>query len=362
MVALMSQSALRVARHTLTRAVVLFITVVIAVYITILVANMGGYVDEIRKAEITFGVAMAVYGNPEYQLLPPAQLRAIVDERAELQFRIQGLDRPFIVRSFEYLWNALSLDLGRSEQIQSDRGSRLVRNVLLDRLPATLLLFGTTDLILFFFAVSSALFLSRRYGSLLDRAVIALAPTSSAPGWFYGIFLILIFAAVLRVLPWGRMYAAPRPEGFALVLSVLRHMVLPVSAMTLGSLFASIYSWRTFFLIYSSEDYVELARAKGLSSQAIERRYILRPTLPTIITSFLLMIITMWMGAIVLETVFNWPGLGRLMYQAIQLNDTPVVVGSVVIYAYLLAASVLLLDFIYVLIDPRVRVGGGRRG
>jgi peptide/nickel transport system permease protein len=136
-------------------------------------------------------------------------------------------------------------------------------------------------------------------------------------------------------------------------------MILPVAAWMLSSTFLGIYANRTFFLIYSSEDYVELARAKGLSSQDVERRYILRPTLPTIITSFALLVITLWTGAIITETVFNWPGLGQLLFRAIGLYDTPVIVASTVIYAYLLALTVFLLDFIYALVDPRVKVGSG---
>lgn len=104
-----------------------------------------------------------------------------------------------------------------------------------------------------------------------------------------------------------------------------------------------------------------MAKAKGLTAKDIERRYVLRPTLPTIITQFALLLITLWTGAIILETVFNWPGLGRALYRAIGLYDTPVIVGSTVIYAYLLAITVFLLDFIYALVDPRVKVGGGRR-
>ena len=86
-------------------------------------------------------------------------------------------------------------------------------------------------------------------------------------------------------------------------------------------------------------------------------RYVLRPTMPPILTSFLLVLITMWMGQIVLETVFQWPGLGRTFYLAIGLNDTPVIIGITVIYGYLLAATVFVLDFIYAVLDPRVRVG-----
>ena len=100
-------------------------------------------------------------------------------------------------------------------------------------------------------------------------------------------------------------------------------------------------------------------RDRGLSDRQIERRYVLRPTLPTIITSFSLMIITLWVGAIVLETVFAWPGIGRLTQQAINLYDTPVIVANTVIYAYLLAVTLFLLDIIYSIVDPRVKLGGG---
>jgi peptide/nickel transport system permease protein len=160
------------------------------------------------------------------------------------------------------------------------------------------------------------------------------------------------------LLPYGGMVAAPPPaDKLAYALSVLRHLIIPVAAWLISGIFSGIYSWRTFFLIFSSEDYVDMAKAKGLPSRDIERRYILRPTLPNIITSFALMLIGLWTGAIILETVLNWPGLGRLLYSAIHLYDTPVIVGSTVIYAYLLALTVFVLDFVYALVDPRVKVG-----
>jgi peptide/nickel transport system permease protein len=229
----------------------------------------------------------------------------------------------------------------------------------LGRLPATLLLAGTSELFLFFASVAAALSLSRRYGSFWDKLVITLSPTSAAPLWFYGIFLILIFASLLRVLPFGGMVDSPPPaDPVSYGLSLLKHLALPALAIIVSSMFLSIYSWRTFFLIYSSEDYVEMAKAKGLPAGDIERRYILRPTLPTIITQFALLLITLWQGFIITETVFLWPGLGRTLFQAIGLYDIPVIVGSTIIYAYLLAITVFLLDITYALVDPRVKVGG----
>ncbi|HWP56775.1 MAG TPA: ABC transporter permease [Candidatus Acidoferrales bacterium] len=349
----------RVARYIVGRGISLFITVVIGVYLAILIANMGGYVDEIRKAQIREQVGSTMLADPKMRALPPGEVRRLMDQQIELEEKRLGLDRHFIWRSFGYLKDALTLSLGRAERLTSDTGSRQVRAILLERLPATLLLFGTADLIIFFTAIFAALSLSRRYGSFLDRAIVALAPTSAAPAWFYGIFLILIFASVLHVLPFGGMVDVPPPESrLAYAASVLRHLVLPVAAILVGSLFIGIYNWRTFFLIYASEDYVEVAKAKGLPSGAIERRYILRPTLPPIITSFAFTLISLWGGAIILETVFSWPGLGRLLFQAVGQFDTPVIIGSVVIYAYLLALTVFLLDILYALVDPRVKVGG----
>jgi peptide/nickel transport system permease protein len=350
----------RVLKYTATRVIALFVTVVVGVYLTILIANMGGYVDKIRSSQIREQIGAQYGQDPQFRQLPKDQRETIIAEIVAVEEKRFGLDQPFFIRSLRFLTDALSLNLGRAQDLTSDSGSSEVRRIILERLPPTLLLFATANMLLFFGSIFFALSLSRRYGSLADRLVVALAPTSAAPGWFYGIFLILIFAALLGVLPFGGMVAAPPPESLvARALSTLKHMILPVSALVLGSVFLTIYNWRTFFLIYSSEDYVDMAKAKGLPSSIIERRYILRPTLPTIITSFALTLIGLWTGAIILETVFNWPGLGRLLYRAIGLYDTPVIVGSTVIYAYLLAITVFLLDFIYALVDPRVKVGGG---
>jgi peptide/nickel transport system permease protein len=339
------------------------VTVAIGVYLTVVIATMGGYMDKIREAMIREEVGLTVLGNEEMRRLPHAELKSILDQMVELRMQEYNLHTPWIIRSFQHLADALTLNLGQAEQLLSDAGSRQVRLILTERLPHTLLLMATANLIVFFSALFTALVLSRHYGSLLDRAVVALSPTSAAPGWFYGIFLILIFASLLRVLPYGGMVSIPPPETtLAYALSMLKHLLLPVLAWFLAGIFSSVYYWRTFFLVYSSEDYVEMAKAKGLSPRAIERKYILRPTLPPIITSFGLMLITVWMGAIILETVFTWPGLGRLLQQAVNMFDAPVIVGAAVIYAYLLGITVFLLDLAYAVLDPRVKLGaGGRR-
>lgn len=352
----------RVLKYLLFRGVALFVTVVIGVYLTVLIANMGGYLDTIRIAQIQEAVGAGLMNDPTIKGLPPSEIRRIMDERIAIEVKTLNLDQPFVFRSINYLKDALTLNLGRAEYLASNSGSRQVRLILAERIPATLLLSATSNLFLFFAALFVALFLSRRYGSLLDRIVIAMAPTSSVPAWFYGIFFILFFASIVHILPFGGMVDAPVPETLpAYIGSLLKHMILPVGALLVHSIFISIYNWRTFFLIYSSEDYVEMAKAKGLTARTIERRYILRPTLPTIVTQFAFTLIYLWQGAIILETVFSWPGLGRLLYSAINIFDVPVIVGNVVLIAYLLVSAVFLLDIIYALLDPRVKVGGERR-
>lgn len=349
----------RIARYVVIRSIALLFTVVIGVYLTILIANMGGHVDEIRRSQIREGLQTALAMDPQIRALKPEVRNELIASMVAMEEQRLGLDQPFLVRSFHFLRDALTLNLGRAQEITSDSGSKLVRNIILERLPPTLILMATANLTLFFGSIFFALYLARHYGSWLDKLVIALSPTSAGPAWFYGVFLIVIFAGVLGILPWGGMVSAPPPESKLLyTLSLAQHLVLPVTAWIISAIFQSTFGWRTFFLIFSMEDYVEMARAKGLPAPAVERRYILRPTLPNIITRFALMLIGLWTGAIILETVFNWPGLGRLFYRAIGLYDTPVIVGNTVIYAYLLALTVFLLDFIYALVDPRVKVGG----
>ena len=350
---------MRVSRYVLMRLLTLFVTVVIGIYLTILIANMGGYVDTIMRGEIRDRVTGSILGNAAFLKMAPDVRQKLIDERIAAEEERVELNVPIAIRNFRYLSSALTLQLGRAINMTSDSGSKQVRLILLERLPATLLLMGISQLFLFFSSVLLALNLSRRYGNFWDKLVITLSPTSAVPPWFYGIFLILIFSALFKVLPFGGMVDSPPPSNpIDYSLSLLKHLTLPALSLVLSSFFLSIYNYRTFFLIYSSEDYVEMAKDKGLPSRDVEQRYILRPTLPNIITNFALLIITLWTGATITETVFLWPGLGRTLYQAIGLYDIPIIVGSTIIYAYLLALTVFLLDFIYALVDPRVKVGG----
>ncbi|NIV28397.1 MAG: ABC transporter permease subunit, partial [Anaerolineae bacterium] len=118
----------------------------------------------------------------------------------------------------------------------------------------------------------------------------------------------------------------------------------------------SVYTWRSLFLVYSQEEYVDMAKAKGLPHRMLERRHILRPGLPAVLTSFALMLVVLWQEIIALEKFFNVAGIGRLFYAAIRSIDMPLILGLVVSFAYLLAITVFLLDLAYAVVDPRVRI------
>ena len=146
---------MRVFRYSLLRLVTMMVTVTIGVYLTILIANMGGYVDTIMRNEIRDNITQSILANPNYRSLSSEAKAELIQTEIATEERRLGLDQPFAVRSVKYLKNALTLNLGRAIHMKSDQGSKEVRLILLERLPATLLLTGSSSLILFFASVLS---------------------------------------------------------------------------------------------------------------------------------------------------------------------------------------------------------------
>lgn len=348
----------RVAKYTLVRVITLGLTVIVGAFVAIVLINFGGFIDEMFRDRIAWALLGMSMDMPD---VPIEEKTAILAQAEQQMIEAYHLNEPFLLRCGVWLWRALTLSWSTpSEYIYISQDAAEVWASILSSLPNTLLLAGAANLLLFFATVSLALFLSRKYGSFLDRAIIALSPISSAPNWIYGVLLTLIFAAQLRILPFGGKFDAMPPDTqFGYVLVVLKHMILPVTAIFLSMFFQSVYTWRTFFLLHSGEDYVEMAEAQGLSPRTIERSYILRPTLPYILTSFTMMLITFWQGTMALEVFFRWPGIGALFIESIARVARTTVISLVIIFAYLLALSVFLLDIIYAFVDPRVRVGSG---
>jgi len=352
----------RLARYLSVRVLTVLLTVGLGLYLTLLIINLGGYVDEIMKGQIAESIGMMAMGGAFDDI--PQEERNVYIENLRWQMEdARGLHEPLSIRTARWWWHGITLQWGNAERLASlDRESNLVKDVIFSRLPFTLLLVGAANVVLFFLSLWVAMVLSNRSGKFWDRMLSSLTPISSAPSWVHGVLLLAIFALELRILPFKGVFDGAPPENtLQYILQISEHMVLPVFAVVLSVIFSSIYTWRTFFMVHSGEDYMELAKAKGLPDRVVRRQYLLRPILPSVITSFAMMLIGFWEAAIALELLFQWPGMGAVFYQAVYAYDRPVVVAIVVMFAYLMGISVILLDIVYVIIDPRVRIGGNGR-
>ncbi len=205
-----------------------------------------------------------------------------------------------------------------------------------------------------------ATWLSTRVGSRLDRAVSYLCGGLLAlPGWWVGILLILVFGFALRILPTGGMYSVPPPTGaLERFLDQAWHAVLPILTLVVVSIGPSIYVIRTLTLNVAQEDHVTLARAKGMPEGVIARRHILRVAAPPIVTGLILGLAGTLGGAILVETVFGWQGMGRLYYDAIAgTPDDGLIVGLTFMFTLVYVIARMILEVMYVILDPRVRYG-----
>jgi peptide/nickel transport system permease protein len=337
---------IRILKYGGIRAATLLVTLVISLYLTILVASSGGYIDKVYSSGIESELANFTQSGGLRGIVPEEQPEILWQMRWWRQEEY-GLHQPFFERSLKWLWDALTLNYQR-QAIQSAASY-------------TLLLVGTSDLLLFL-CIPLALILSRQQGKFLGKLSAIFASLFSAPSWIQGILLIYLFVTLWGILPYPRDLGTVGMSWGANALILLKQMIMPVIAIFLSMFFQLLYTWRIFFTIYSEEDYVNLAQAKGLPTRMIDRKYILRPTLPYIVTNFLMLTIGMWTNIIALEVLFKWPGLGSMVITAVTgLTSGLLTMGllSAVGYiAYLLAATVFVLDFLYAVLDPRVRIGG----
>ena len=353
------RTGISVFKYVAKRGLTLVAAVVTAVYLTILIVNLGGYVDTMVASRIEFQVSLMLFGG-WLKELPAEERLAKADETIAAMQDAAGLNDPFLLRTAHWLGDGLSLDWGDPERGRiygANASSQNVREVIADNLSRTLLVFGVANILLFVAALLFALALNRRYGGLLDRLFILLSPISAAPAWVFGILLSIFLLRVFGFSPGGTFDSWSGGLQMTSVLVTLRHLLLPFIAIFLAGFFQSAYAWRSYFLVYGSEEYVTMAKAKGLSKRRIDRQYIIRPALPALLTSFTLLLAVLWQEVIALEYFFNVRGIGSLFLQALGAYDTPMIVAIVTTFAYLLVITVFILDICYVFVDPRVRVG-----
>ncbi len=264
-----------------------------------------------------------------------------------------GLDRPFLEQLWRYLVQVGSGDLG-----VSFRSREPVFAEIMSRVPATLLLVGTSLALSVVLGTWIGTWIARKPGSAVDSTVSAIAVALfSMPVFWLGLMLVLLFAVELQVLPAMGMTSVDGPrEGFGRVLDIAQHMVLPVLALSTVSLGQYVRLARSAVAEVMGESYITTVRAIGFPERTILMHYALRNALLPVVTVLGLQLGLVLTGAVLTESVFSWPGLGRLIYDAILARDTPVIMGAFIIMSVTVALASLVTDLLYAALDPRVKL------
>ncbi len=303
-----------------------------------------GLVVVVLVSFLTFIEAHIMPGNPARAILgihaSPAQLRA---------FDIQnGYNRSLPIQYFDYIDRLLHLNLGFSYQLNQS-----VASLLSERLPATVILVGLAVVVALVLCVPVAITQAVRRNKPVDYAITGTAfALYSMPEFWLGLMLILLFAEKLRLFP------PTAPQGG--VGEILTHplgLVLPVATLALGSVASFSRYLRSSLLDNLAEDYVRTARAKGASRRGVLYRHVFRNALAPIITLIGLSLPGILSGALITETVFNYPGIGLLFWNSALSQDYAVMLGITIIVAIATVAGSLLADLLYAVMDPRVRYG-----
>lgn len=299
---------------------------------------------------VLFGVIVVVFAM--LQLVPGDPIRLALgtrftQEAYDALLARSGLDQPVPVQFANYLAGVVGGDLG-----VSFRSGQPVTELILGRLPATLSLALVAILIGLLIAVPAGIWSALREGKLSDAIVRVSSQLGvSLPDFWLGVLLILLFSATLGWLPSsGYRPLLEDPAGWA------RHVILP--ATTSGVISAAIMTRyiRSAVLEVKSSGYVRTARSKGLHSRIVVGRHIVRNALIPILTITGIQLATILSGLMVIEVVFAWPGLGRLIYDSVLARDYPVVQGAVLLVAAMFLLVNFIVDVLYAVVDPRIRL------
>ncbi len=293
---------------------------------------------------IVFALLQLAPGDPASMMLG----REATAEQKEAMREQLGLDKPLIVQFFDWFWGVLRLDFGESLFI-----GKPVSEALLERVQPTGLLAIYSLTISLLIAIPAGVISAVRPNSLVDRLLMVLSISGAAiPGFFFGILLILLFAVVLNWLPSGGYVDIG--DG---VIEHLKYMILPAIALGFSGAGLLARVVRSTMLDSLNEEYVRTAYAKGLKQRHVVMAHAFRNAMIPVMTVIGILLASLLGGAVVIETVFNIPGMGRLLVQSVTRRDYPVVQGAVMTIAAVEVLVMLLIDVLYVFVDPRIRYG-----
>ena len=284
------------------------------------------------------------------QLLAGQSGQASAEYVAQLRHEF-GLDRPLLEQFVIYLSHLARFDLGYSYVQQTP-----VLTLIVDRLPATLLLMVSAITLALGLGIAFGVAAARRFGSLVDNMIsVGALVVYATPVFWLGLILIVLFSVDLRLLPPDGMTDTRTTQvGLAHALDVLRHLVLP--ALTLALFYVAVYArlMRSAMLEVLGRDFITAARAKGLAEGTIAWSHAAPNAILPVVTIAGVMFGNMLGGSILVETVFGWPGLGRLIFDALLQRDLNLLLGILFVSSLVVVAANLVVDLAYGLLDPRI--------
>lgn len=339
-------------RRSINMVIVLLATLVLTV------ALLGPTMDKILTDAARFYIVDEVNHNKNLKFQNAQDRQHYIDDRLQLQTKTLGLDEPWYSpkRFANTVFKVMALDLGKSNFLTSDSGSSSVRDIILEKMPKTVLLFTTSTIAITIIGLYLGAFVANRSGSILDRLNSAFAVFSgSFPTWWVGMLMIFAFAFAYHIFP-ARATPLTAPSDPAYIGDLLYHMLLPLITIVLVGFGSWAYFVRYFVVGVLGEDYIAAKRAAGVSEKRILYSHALKNAAPPIVTVIALSLAGSFGGAIIIEAVFDWPGMGQLYYQAIGVLDIPVIIGLTYVSTVIFVITIFLTDIIYAYFDPRVKV------
>ncbi len=298
---------------------------------------------------INFVIIKAAPGDPIRSLMGPENddpaLRAALTEK-------WGLDDPPLQQFVAYLGNAAKGDLGTSIIY-----NRSVNDMIWEKVGATVLLGFSAALLSLIIGTALGIIAAKREGSAFDVISSNVSYTLNAmPSFWLGLMLIILFATQLKLFPsYGMTNVRADYEGFAHIADVLHHMFLPVLTLTLVSIPSYFRIAKSSVLQVSNEDFITALRATGMPEKKIFNKYIFRNAILPTITIFGISMAYLITGVSLIEIVFAWPGMGRLVLTAITQRDYPTLQGIYLVMSISVAVMTVVVDVVYTLFDPRIR-------
>ncbi|HSW42687.1 MAG TPA: ABC transporter permease [Patescibacteria group bacterium] len=290
------------------------------------------------------GNPLALIAGADVGLLTPEERQQVI-ERA-------GLDQPLVIQYVTYLGDIVTGDFG-----YSFRQKRPIADLILERLPWTLLLTGIALAISAIVGTALGAIAAWRRGRLTDVGSLAgMIVVESLPSFWLGMMLISVFGVQLGWLPtFGAVTPASGYTGLEWVMNVARHAILPAITLSLLSVPGVYLTMRYSMLGVMGEDFIRTARAKGLDERTVLFRHVARNALVPVVTVLAMRLGFAFGGTVVTETVFSYPGLGRLIFEAVSGRDYPVMQAAFLVFTIAVLLSNLLADYLYPLLDPRAR-------